>query len=522
MRVFIAFIFTLVACFGSASEFSLTILHTNDVHSRAEMTKVDEGMYGGYARAARLIHEQRVSSVNPILLSAGDVFQGTLYFNVYEGLSDLAAMNLIGYDAMAVGNHEFDKGSEVLSIFAKHANFPLLAANIDVSKDPYLKDLIKSSVILEVGGENIGVVGAITSDLLSISSPGPDVKMLDLIESVQDSIDRLLGAGVNKIIVLSHVGYREELDMAKRLRGVDVVVGGHSHTLLGKISDPNFPSSSGDYPTVVKNASADTALVVQAWQWGILLGKLEVTFDDEGKIVRWSGSPIPVVETIVPDPVMESVMLAFRRPIDSLAKEVIGVAETGLPTARGGESVMGNFIADAQLEACRKMGVVLAMMNAGGVRSSLSAGKVSYGDLIMVQPFGNTLVVLDLTGQEIKDSLEWGVRQMPGGTGGMLYVSKGTTYTVDSSQPVGSRVVDVEINGDKIDLSKTYRVVVNSFIAGGGDGHTVIKGAKGSRVDTGLVDLDALIDYFRSQSPVKRALEGRIKVLGAVVLKRAA
>jgi 5'-nucleotidase/UDP-sugar diphosphatase len=303
---------------------------------------------------------------------------------------------------------------------------------------------------------------------------------------------------------------------------VDVVVGGHSHTLLGKFDDANLPVGSGAYPTVVQNASSQTALVVQAWQWGILLGKLEVTFDAEGNVTRWSGSPIPVAESIVPDPLMESVILAFRRPIDSLAKAVIGVAETDLPTARGGESVMGNFIADAQLEACKKMGAELALMNAGGVRASLQPGEVTYGDLIMVQPFGNTLVLIELTGQEIKAALEHGVRQMPGGTGGMLYVSKGTSYTVDSSKPAGSRVVDVDINGEKMDLSKTYKVVVNSFIAAGGDAHTVIQQAKGSRVDTGLVDLDALIDYFKSQTPVKRVLEGRIKLIGELALKWAA
>ncbi len=294
---------------AAQGQFKLTILHTNDLHAHMDATKFNDVMYGGYARQATLVDRIRDEVENVLLLSGGDTFQGTIYFNTYEGLSDLAFMNYVGYDAMATGNHEFDRGPAVLATFVNQADFPVLAANIDVSGDEHLNGVVGKSVILEVGGEKIGIVGAVIPILHEISSPGEDVVMLDLVTSVQSEIDRVISQGVNKIVVVSHVGYSGEVRLAEALKGVDIIVGGHSDTFLGSFD--GSPETGRSYPTVVKNADGDTALVVQAWHWGMVLGRLNVEFDDEGRVIQWSGGPVPITEDIPEDPVVRSMVAAF-------------------------------------------------------------------------------------------------------------------------------------------------------------------------------------------------------------------
>lgn len=503
-----------LASIGIAQDFSLTVIHNNDVHANVEARRIRDASYGGYARMATAVFRMREKAVNPIVLSGGDVFQGTLYFNVYQGLVDLAAMNYIGFDAMAVGNHEFDRGPKVFAEFARLARFPVLAANLDVSEDPDLKNLIKPSTILEIGGEKVGVVGAITPELPTISSPGPHVKMKPYFESIQQEVDKLAARGVNKVILVSHSGYELEQEVAANVRGIDVIVGGHSHTPLGQQPSPNLPAGRGPYPTVVKDPNGDTVLVLQAYQWGLVLGNIRVDFDEAGRVVGWSDTPPIALDAGFPDdPVMAAMIAAYRKPIEALASEVIGTTELGVSRGSfGEESPMGNVIADSQLEYCKSLGAVAAFMNNGGIRSALEKGEITYGAAIAVQPFNNTLVVVDLTGDEIKQILEWGVRDLPEGSGGMIHMSRGSSYVVDLSRPAGNRVVEIRISGELLDSAKTYRIVANSFLASGGDGHEVLKNAKGSRVDTGFLDIDAFVDFIKANSPLEGKREGRIVI----------
>lgn len=493
-----------------AADFKLTILHNNDVHAHMQPEKVKTGTYGGYARIATLVQKYRASDPNVLLLSAGDVFQGTLYFNAFEGLADVACMNLLGYDAMAVGNHELDKGPAVLESFAKSARFPLLAANLDASADRFLKDRIKPSTVLTIGGEKIAVVGAITPDLPNISSPGPDVRMKDLKASIQAEVDRLTAEGINKIVLLTHVGLTTDRELARTLKNVDVIVGGHSHTPIGAFESADLPKPQEPYPVVVKNADGGNTLVVTAWRWGLVLGRLQVTFDDAGKVSGWSkDQPVPVGANVAEDPIVASLMAAFTRPIAAANNEIVGQTNSGISTREPGssssENLMANVIADAQLEAAKRYGAVLAMINEGGVRSAIDQGPITYGEAISAQPFGNTIIVLDLSGEELSAALDMGVG------GGTLHLSKGSSYTVDSRRPKGKRVTGVTINGQPLDPKRTYRVAVNNFTAGGGDSHEVLKNAKGYRFNTEIVDVDALVAYFKARRPLDVKPEGRIK-----------
>ena len=491
---------------------TITLLHSNDLHAHVEPTKIKGQGYGGYARQATIIKRARAIEPNVFLLSGGDTFQGTLFFNTYEGLADLAFMNAVGYDAMAVGNHEFDRGPKPLGTFASLAAFPVLSANLDVSGEPALNGVIHDSAVVTIGGEKFGVVGATTPTVTNISSPGPTIKLKDLHDSVQSAVDALRSKGINKVFLVTHIGYAEDQALVKTLHGVCFVVGGHSHTPLGTPELPGWPKSQGEYPTVVNDADGVNVPIVQSWEWGKVFGHITLDFDGNGHLLRWRNAKAIVVDSSIPeDPAVLSMVTAFKRPILALESQPIGQTSVAIPkeSQRGGDSPMADLIADGMEAATAKSGSVVAFINSGGVRGGLEPGKVTYGELISIEPFGNTLVVLDLSGAELKAALEEGA-----GTGGQLTPSKGSSYSIDRSKAVGSRVSDIVIGGAPLDLGKTYHVTLLNFTANGGDAHVVLKAAAGNRVDTGLIDLDALIDYVKSHPTLTVEEPGRVKEQG--------
>lgn len=515
-----AFLCTLVTAFSlfAASEFTVTILHTNDLHAQVEPLSARGLTLGGYARQATLIQRFRATDPNPVLLNAGDTFQGTLYFNLYEGLADVAFMNQVGYQAMVVGNHELDRGPGALARFATLAAFPLLAANLDVSREPQLASLIRPWTVLEVGSHRLGIVGVTRKDMAKISNPGPTVRAGAALEAAQGAVDALTGAGVRQVILLSHLGYEKDMKLAEQLRGVDVIVGGHSHTLLGRV--PGLPQPRGEYPTVVRDAAGERVLILHAWDRGRVLGRAQVTFDQEGRVTRWAeAAPIPVDAAVPEDPVVRSLVAALERPLAQLRDRVIGRCAEAIPATRlthlHAESPMGNLIADAMLAATERAGSVAAFINQGGVRAGLEAGPVSFGHAVAAQPFSNSLVQVDVTGAELLAALESPLGRFPAEADGLLHPSRGTSYRIDPARPPGERVQNLRVAGKPVDLRATYRITVPSFIAGGGNGHTVIAGAQGFRYDTGVLDVDALVNYLTAHSPVRRGLEGRVAVVGA-------
>ena len=511
MRFWVAASFVFASAFAVADQpITITLLHSNDLHAHIEPTKIKGQTYGGYARQAAIIRKARQTEPNVMLLSGGDTFQGTLFFNTYEGLADLAFMNEVGYQAMAVGNHEFDRGPKPLGMFASLAAFPLLSANLDVSGEPALNKVIHDSTVITVGGEKFGIVGATTPTVTNISSPGPTVKLKDLHDSVQAAIDELRSKGIHKIFLVTHIGYNVDQSLVRTLHGVSFVVGGHSHTPLGTPDLPGWPKSEGEYPTVVKNADGANVPIVQSWEWGKVFGHITLDFDAKGNLVKWRNAKAIVLDSSIPDdPTAASLIAAFKKPITALEGQPVGVASNGFSKESQGsaDSPMADVIADGMHAATAKAGADVAFVNSGGVRGGLEPGKITYGNLISIEPFGNTLVVLDLSGAELKAALEEGV-----GTGGQLNPSAGSRYTFDRSKPQGSRVSDIVIAGASLDLARTYHVTFLNFTANGGDAHNVLKMAEGKRVDTGLIDLDALIDFVKAHSPLVLTSGNRIKI----------
>lgn len=272
-----------IASAEEAVDWKLTILHTNDTHAHLE----------NEAKLVTAIKQQLDGKENFLLLHAGDVFSGTLFFNKYEGLADLKFMNMLGYHAMTIGNHEFDNGPKALANFVKEAKFPVLSANIDFSKENELSSLASTTigenasdfagkifpaVILDVHGEKVGVFGLTTVETEFISNPGKNIKFNDVVSTAKATVKSLEEKGVNKIIALTHIGYSDDIKLAEAVDGIDIIVGGHSHTVVNE-------------PVKVKNT-----YVVQAGEYAQYLGRVDISFNKEGVVTQFNGQLINITE----------------------------------------------------------------------------------------------------------------------------------------------------------------------------------------------------------------------------------
>ena len=508
----------MMAAGAASADYSLTILHTNDFHARFEpISKYDSGCseednqagecFGGSARLMTAISEAKESNPNHLLVDGGDQFQGTLFYTYYKGKLAAEMMNQMGYDAMTVGNHEFDDGPEVLRGFVDAVEFPVLMSNADVSGEELLADAIMKSTIIEKDGEKIGLIGLTPEDTDELSSPGPNVTFSDPSEAVQAEVDKLTEEGVNKIVVLSHSGYSVDQTVAENTTGVDVIVGGHTNTLLG-----DMEGAEGPYPTMV----GDTA-IVSAYAYGKFLGELNVTFDDEGKVIEASGAPIIMDAAVTEDEAVKSRIAEAAEPLDEIRNQV--VAETSAPiegdrtVCRAVECPMGVLVADAMLDRVADQGVVAAITNGGGLRASIDAGEVTMGEVLTVLPFQNTLSTFEVTGETIVEALENGVSQMEDGGGRFPQVA-GMSFTVDPSAEVGSRISEVMIAGEPIDAQASYMLVSNNYVRNGGDGYAMFKDAENA-YDYGPDLADVTAEYLADNTPYEPYTDGRITVVEA-------
>ena len=513
------------------SGFTLTILHTNDTHAHIEQydgstttcseeTEAEGGCIGGVARRATEINRWRdgENGANVILLDAGDQFQGTLFFNEYKGAEAAQFMNELGYQAMAIGNHEFDNGPADLSAFIGKVSFPVLSSNIDATNQADLDGKIATSTILYINGEQVGVIGLTTLETPINSSPGPDLTFNDYVESVEPVIAALTEQGINKIVLLSHIGYVDDQTLAAAVAGIDVIVGGHSHTLLSNTDE----AASGPYPTVVESAEGNPVLIVSAEAYGKYLGQLTVAFDEAGVPTTWEGEPILLDQSIEQDPEILAQVEELSAPVQALREQVVGSTTTDLDgertSCRFGECTMGQVVADAMRWGTAKEGVQIVITNGGGVRSSLAAGDITLGGVLEVLPFNNTVATFGLTGEDVVAALENGVSRAENpdneGTGRFPQVS-GVRFSWDGSLPVGERVSDVEVEGadgtfSPIDPAATYLLASNNFNRTGGDGYTMFAENAINPYDFGPTLSEVVADYIGANSPLTVELDGRI------------
>jgi len=520
-NVFCSALATMVLSAGiSQADYSLTILHTNDFHARFEpVSRFDSGCsaednaegkcFGGSARLASAIAEARARSANSILVDGGDQFQGSLYYTYYKGAAAAEMMNLMGYDAMAVGNHEFDDGPEVLRSFMDSVGFPVLMANADVSEEPFLSGAIRKSAVIERGGERLGLIGLVPLDTHELASPGPNITFIDPVAAVQAEVDKLTAEGVNKIIVLSHSGYTTDQRIAAETEGVDVIVGGHSNTLLSNSGD----RAAGPYPVM-----AGSTAIVQAYAYGKFLGELDVTFDDDGNLTRAVGEPLLLDASVAEDEAVKARIAELGRPLDEIRNRVVAVAgeaiEGDRSVCRIQECEMGNLVADAMLDRVKHLGVTIAIANSGGLRASIDAGEVTMGQILTVLPFQNTLATFRISGQGIVDALENGVSQVEEVKGRFPQVA-GLRFVWDpSAAPNEGRIVEVMVAEDggftPIDPDRVYSVVTNNYVRSGGDGYAMFANDGMDAYDFGPDLADVTAEYLAANGPYAPYLDGRI------------
>jgi 5'-nucleotidase len=521
---------------GSAfADYELNILHINDLHSRIEaINKYDstcsaeeEGKnecFGGIARVKTAIDNARKAltdaKANVLVLDAGDQFQGSLFYTTYKSQAVAEFMNGIGFDAMAVGNHEFDDGPEELEKFLDQVKFPVISGNTVAGADTPIANRIKGYVVKEIGGEKVAVVSVLATDTGETSSPGKGVFFEDEITYLKSVIPTIEAEGVNKIILLSHVGYKRDQEIAAAVDGIDVIVGGHSHTLLSSTDD----KAAGPYPTLVKNPAGVEVPIVQAYAYSKYLGELKVVFDDAGKVKTASGAPLLLDAAIKPHTGFAARVKELGAPIEELKKKEI--AETtdtidgSRETCRAQECTMGNLVADAILDRVRAQGISIAIQNGGGLRASIDKGVVTMGEVLTVLPFQNSLATFQLKGSDVILALENGLGEIEDGAGRFPQVS-GLKYTFDRSKPAGSRVVSVDVKeGDTfvpLDPAKTYGVVSNNYMRSGGDGYSVFATAGQNAYDFGP-NLELVVaDYLAAHRPYKPYTDGRIAEVAAAV-----
>jgi 5'-nucleotidase / UDP-sugar diphosphatase len=577
---------------SAAKSLDLTILHMNDHHSHIapEKLTVDTSAlslsatnaagaavtsvsttYGGFPMLASLFDTLTSQNANVLKLHAGDAITGTIYYSLFKGVADAAVMNQVCFDAFSPGNHEFDDGDSGLAHFLNALNSsgcstPVLAANVvPASTSAIASGYIQPYKVFEKSGEKVGVIGIdIASKTKGSSSPDDGTEFLDETTTAQQYINELTAAGVNKIVLMTHYQYENDLVLAASLHGVDVIIGGDSHTLLGSsgLVDLGF-NPVAEYPAQVTNADGEPVCIAHAWEYAHLLGKLEVSFDADGLVTACGGQPYmpvsgnytytydsgdvrslstvdaykvstmlashPEIAVTSADAVTSDLIAVFDTEADVLRQTVIGtVAEdlclTRFPgdsrssicdatiTSQHGSDI-SNIVAKAFMTVTPTADI--AIQNGGGVRVDVAAGDYTIADAYTLLPFSNTLVTLDMTGAQIiavlEDALEYAI--VGGSTGAYPYAS-GLRYDVDASQNKGSRISHVEVNartaGDwtAIDSSATYTVVTNNYIASGQDGYDTFEEPfdAGLYVDTYTEYAQGFVKYMELLSDNSQSL----------------
>lgn len=467
----------------------ISIVATNDMHGRILHNEENGEM--GMARIAAITEQVRAANDDTFLFDIGDTFHGTNYVNFSEGAAAVNLMNAMGYDAMVLGNHDFNFGQERLHELMEMADFPVMSGNVTYEEtgefltDPY--------DIVEVNGKEIALI-AITAQDTTVKTAPANLEGLhieyelpalqSLVEEVQDEVDH--------IFVLSHSGYDVEMELAQEIDGVDLILGGHSHTTL-------------EYPQL-----HDGTYITQAWEYGKALSINHVLFYED-ELVGINGFLARDHAGLDEEPVIQSMLENIEAEVREAMDEVIATIDVDLngerSLVRTQETNLGNLITDAMRDLT---GADVAFTNGGGIRDSISAGDVTIGDVITAFPFSNFVVEIEVTGADLLQSAEHGARLYPAENGGFFHVS-GMSYTFDPSRPAGDRVIEMYIGGEPVDPEATYTAATNDFMASGGDGYEWLASAPVTS-DTGQLLSEVLIDYLQREDIQIPGVEGRINV----------
>ena len=429
-------------------KFELTILHNNDIHSK----------YKNIPRLITSVRQMKTVYPNTLMLNAGDTFQGSLLYNFYKGKLASHFLNQLQPDAICLGNHEFDDGIEVLGEFLKSLKVPVVSSNI-VFDDQKLQNFILPSLVVERGGVKIGIIGVITPNTATCAGGGGDAKFLDVLPSVQNQIKILKDQGSEIVILLSHVGLEEDIKIAREVDGIDLIVGGHSHSLLSNCILDALP-----YPIVENSPNGDKVLVVTAYKHNEYLGRLSLSFEN-GALHSWEGDLIPINDDIPEDIEFAADLASFS---NKLPFESSLVGETNLDLSNEGcrevECNLGSLTADALYWYAQGLGAVdIALVNGGTFRSGISTGAIRSQDFLEVFPFDDLVSIIEIEGSVLLEFLERTL--VPRNPEGDLMHISGGVYEWDDAREEGDKILSFRLNEkEPFDPLKKYIVVLPTFV----------------------------------------------------------
>ncbi len=519
----------LAGCAGLPSDgpqqdktYRITVMHTNDHHGR--FWKNSDGEYGMAARKTvidDIRREVQAAGGYSLLLDGGDVNTGVPESDLQDAVPDFKGMNLLGYDAMAVGNHEFDKPPMVLRMQRDLAKFPMLSANIYLGSER----MFAPYKIFNLGGVRVAVMGLTTEDTRKMAHPD-NLKNIEFHDAITEA-SRLvpeLRSQADVVIAATHMGHYEngnhgtqaagDVEMARAVNGLNLVVGGHTQNpacmKAENVLDRAYEPGAECRPDLQNGT-----WIVQAHEWGKYVGRADFEFrNGQFKLVRYVLIPINLKKTVrtadgkssktpyTSEIVENKEMLAMLAPYQEFGQQKLlvevgsadGKFDGDRDSVRAKPTAMGVLIGRSMLE---KTGADFAVVNAGGVRDSMPPGKLTYKDVLKVHPFGNTIVTADLSGTEVLDYLG-AAAKMSAGSGAFPQFA-GVSVVIESGA-----VKSATIKGQRVDPAKTYKLAINNFIAAGGDGYPKLTAHK-SFVDTGFVDADVLRAYITALSPLRVA-----------------
>ncbi len=479
----------------------ITVLHTNDIHGQILPQKgfwVDPAnppLIGGLLSVATYIHKVREevsrNGGHLLVLDSGDLYQGTPEGTLTKGDVVVDIMNSIGYDAVALGNHEFDHGIDNARRLAKRANFPFLAANCRETASGRAPPFLQSHLLREIAGIRLAIIGLTTSDMENVVGPGltRGLEFLPEKEGVLSAAEEFRPTQQDFVLLISHSGIEKEQELAGLFPRIPLILGGHSHT--GLPGGWRHPDTGVWYFQTFGKASA--------------INRVDLVFSARShKLLELSGELVGLnCEDYPPDENAQKIFTPYREDIGRIMDVRVGKSTIPLTRNRGFlSSPVGNWVTDRMRT---RTGANIALTNKTGLRTDIPAGEIFRRNLFELSPFGNTLVTMELTGTQIRQGLEYNLSQDKF----VLEVS-GMSYTHDERRPVGNRLIEAWVDGQPLVDSRIYRVVTNDFLASGGDGHIMFTRGR-NRTKTGIVLRELEEESLRTNPPDRSIEENRIR-----------
>lgn len=555
----------------------LNVVHINDHHAHLEeetMTLTLNGekvtvKIGGMPRVIQRINDVRSKNKNNLVLHAGDVFSGTLYYTLFKGKPDAELMNYTKYDAFTLGNHEFDDGNLVLKNFLDQLKIPVVSANVVPDKGSILEGKWTPYILKEVNGEKVAIVGLdVVGKTVESSSPGKDIKFFDEVETAQKVVKELEGKGINKIILLSHAGYEKNVEIAEKVSGIDMIVTGDSHYLLGEEFKEFGLKPVAEYPKKVLSPRGEPVYIAEAWNYSYLLGQMKAKFDKNGVITKMDAKPSILIgdnffevrneknekvqlegkakEDVIKyvnknkyinfvkeNEKAKEILSSYKKeknelgkkPIGMISEEIPGGSANRIPNDKNPEgSVATTLVSESVLKMLKGMGkgnIDMVILNSGGVRMNIKQGNFSYDDAYTLLPFtSNTVYVMKMTGAEIKQTIEDALNFVfEGGSTGAFPYGAGVRYEATKEGSLGTRVKKMEVlntatnNWEEINLEKMYVVGTNSYIASGKDGYATFGKVFNERpgINTFLGVETAFIEMLKKEGTLGKPASSNVK-----------